>query len=298
MHNKYEDQVRLLVKTLPAIKKEECFAIKGGTAINLFCLDMPRLSVDIDLVYLPVEDRETTYKNIYTALNRIKEQLEKFGLTVRKSNNESVKLICSEGKAEIKIEPNYTLRGAVFEPTLMEVCDKVQNLFGYAKAKIISIPELWGGKICAALDRQYPRDLFDIKNLFATTGITEDIKQGFISLLLGGNRPLHEMLNPNFQMQEETIKTEFDGMSEQTFAFEDAKKIFHKLVKEINSVLKDEDKKLLLDFVQLKADLSGSPIPNLDKLPGIQWKIKNLEKLRDTNIEKFQEQYDKLKVIL
>lgn len=94
---------------------------------------MPRLSVDIDLVYLPVEDRETTYKNIYTALNRIKEQLEKFGLTVRKSNNESVKLICSEGKAEIKIEPNYTLRGAVFEPTLMEVCDKVQNLFGYGQ---------------------------------------------------------------------------------------------------------------------------------------------------------------------
>ena len=298
MEKKYFDQVDLLVKCLPIIATEKCFAIKGGTAINLFYLNMPRLSVDLDLVYLPIENRDDTYKNIRSALERVANKLKNMGYIVKSNQKSEEKLICSNGIVNIKIEPNYTLRGFVYGPKNMPLCVKAQNIFGYTEANIISESELWGGKICAALDRQHPRDLFDIKNLFVTTGITEDIKQGFISLLLGGNRPLHEMLNPNFQMQEETIKTEFDGMSEQTFTFEDAREIFHKLVKEINSVLVDEDKKLLLDFVQLKADLSRYSIPNLDKLPGIQWKIKNLEKLRDTNKEKFQEQYEKLKAIL
>lgn len=298
MEKKYFDQVDLLVKCLPIIATEKCFAIKGGTAINLFYLNMPRLSVDLDLVYLPIENRDDTYKNIRSALERVANKLKNMGYIVKSNQKSEEKLICSNGIANIKIEPNYTLRGFVYGPKNMPLCVKAQNIFGYTEANIISESELWGGKICAALDRQHPRDLFDIKNLFATTGITEDIKQGFISLLLGGNRPLHEMLNPNFQMQEETIKTEFDGMSEQTFTFEDAREIFHKLVKEINSVLVNEDKKLLLDFVQLKADLSRYSIPNLDKLPGIQWKIKNLEKLRNTNKEKFQEQYEKLKAIL
>lgn len=294
----YENQVKLLIKCLSTILKEECFAIKGGTAINIFCCDLPRLSVDIDLVYLPIEDRDTTIENINNALGRIQNNLMKIGLTTHSTGKDILKLTCSDGVAQIKIEPNYTLRGYIYEPQIMEVCNKVQKLYGYAKARIISEAELWGGKICAALDRQHPRDLFDIKNLFSTTGITEDIKRGFISLLLGGNRPLHEMLDPNFQMQETTLKAEFEGMTENVFTFEEAKAVFNRLVNEIKLALSEDDKQLLLDFVQLRADLSKSIIPNLDKLPGIQWKIKNLENLRDTNMKKFQEQYEKLKAIL
>jgi hypothetical protein len=54
--SQYIRQVDLLLKILPIVAKEPCFAIKGGTAINLFLRDLPRLSVDIDLVYLPIED--------------------------------------------------------------------------------------------------------------------------------------------------------------------------------------------------------------------------------------------------
>ena len=50
----YRRQVQLLIRVLPSIAEEACFALKGGTAINLFVRDMPRLSVDIDLTYLPV----------------------------------------------------------------------------------------------------------------------------------------------------------------------------------------------------------------------------------------------------
>lgn len=53
----YRRQVSLLIKIVPLVAKETVFALKGGTAINLFLRNMPRLSVDIDLTYLPVKDR-------------------------------------------------------------------------------------------------------------------------------------------------------------------------------------------------------------------------------------------------
>lgn len=296
MQEKYIKQVALLVKCLPIIATEECFAIKGGTAINLFFMDLPRLSVDIDLTYLPVEDRITSYQNINLALERIAKKLQNVGLKVLSNGKSEQKLICSDGTADIKIEPNYTLRGYVFEPQQRELCSKAQDLFGYAEARIISEAELWGGKICAALDRQHPRDLFDIYNLLNTVGINLEIKNGFISLLLAGNRPLHEILKPNFQMNEEIFDKEFAGMTDEHFTFDDAKQTFLTLVKNIHTILTEEDKTLLLDFVQLKANLQEVGIPNLGNLPGIKWKLKNLENLQNQNPKKFQEQYDKLKM--
>lgn len=298
MQEKYIKQVALLVKCLPIIATEECFAIKGGTAINLFFMNLPRLSVDIDLVYLPIESRDTTYQNINQALERISQKLQKIGLKVTSNRKNEQKLICSDGVSDIKIEPNYTLRGYVFEPQLMELCPKAQDLFGYAEARIISEAELWGGKICAALDRQHPRDLFDIYNLLNTVGINSEIKNGFISLLLAGNRPLHEMLKQNFRMDEDIFDKEFAGMTDESFTFDEAKRTFLKLVENIHTILTDEDKRFLLDFVQLKANLQAADISNLDKLPGIKWKLKNLENLQNQNPEKFQEQYDKLKISL
>ena len=298
MQEKYIKQVALLVKCLPIIATEECFAIKGGTAINLFFMNLPRLSVDIDLVYLPIESRDTTYQNINQALERISQKLQKIGLKVTSNRKNEQKLICSDGVSDIKIEPNYTLRGYVFEPQLMELCPKAQDLFGYAEARIISEAELWGGKICAALDRQHPRDLFDIYNLLNTVGINSEIKNGFISLLLAGNRPLHEMLKPNFQMDEDIFDKEFAGMTDESFTFDEAKRTFLELVENLHTILTDEDKRFLLDFVQLKANLQAADISNLDKLPGIKWKLKNLENLQNQNPEKFQEQYDKLKISL
>lgn len=75
--SRYKTQVDLLLQTIPFIAKEEIFALKGGTAINLFVRDMPRLSVDIDLTYIPFDDRETALKNISDGLERIKSDLEK-----------------------------------------------------------------------------------------------------------------------------------------------------------------------------------------------------------------------------
>ncbi len=69
---KYKNQLGFLLQILPHIATEECFALHGGTGINLFVRNMPRFSVDIDLTYLPIEDRPTTLYKIAEALTRIK----------------------------------------------------------------------------------------------------------------------------------------------------------------------------------------------------------------------------------
>ncbi len=76
MEIEYKKQVALLLSVLPEVAKESCFALHGGTAINLFVRDMPRLSVDIDLTYIPIEDRVTTFANISIALEKIKTTIE------------------------------------------------------------------------------------------------------------------------------------------------------------------------------------------------------------------------------
>ena len=68
MEERYLRQSELVVRCIPSIAEESCFAIKGGTAINLFELDLPRLSVDIDLTFLPVTDRDTAIREINAAL--------------------------------------------------------------------------------------------------------------------------------------------------------------------------------------------------------------------------------------
>jgi len=83
----YRRQVELLVRTLPYVAEEECFALKGGTAINLFVRDLPRLSVDIDLTYLPVADRDQSLTEIDDALKRIGVRIRSVinGITITES---------------------------------------------------------------------------------------------------------------------------------------------------------------------------------------------------------------------
>ena len=295
MENSYKEQVALLVDVLPYVAKEDCFALKGGTAINLFYNNLPRLSVDIDLTYIKFDDRQTAYMNINAALENIIKDISRAGYTARlQGNNAEKKIICSSPKATIKIEPNYTLRGYAYEPTILSICKEAEKMFSYAEIQVISKAELYGGKICAALDRQHPGDLFDIKELLDSNELTDEIVKGFVVMLLGGNRPLHEMLNPNILEQNDVFINEFHGMTDKEFTYEDHVETLKTLVDIVNANIKENYMDFLLDVVRLEHDFSNVDIPNLDKLPAIMWKVKNLEKLRSTNQGKFEEQAKKL----
>jgi len=141
---KYKAQVDLLLQTLPHVAKEEVFALKGGSAINLFVRNLPRLSVDIDLTYLPFDDRKTALLNISNALGRIKKRLEASikGINVIPTplnQGEDVKLNCQLKNAQIKIEVNTTTRGHIFPVRLLQVNEKVQDEFGkFAAMNVVS----------------------------------------------------------------------------------------------------------------------------------------------------------------
>lgn len=290
----YKNQVKLLIDVLPYIAKEECFALKGGTAINLFYNNLPRLSVDIDLTYIGFESRDMASANINNALKRIADDLNAKGYIANVQGNDiEKKIICSNKNAKIKIEPNYIIRGCIEKPEILEVCENVEDEFGYAQIQVVSKKELYGGKICAALDRQHPRDLFDVKELIEKDEINEELIKGFIAMLLSHDKPLHETLKPNIKNQTEIFEKQFQGMTNKNFSYVEHEQTLNNLI----NIIKEKIfpyKQHLLDFVSLKGDLGNFKINNLEKLPAIKWKIKNLQKLQSMNIKKFEEQYNQL----
>lgn len=296
MTNEYHNQVELLVSVLPHIAKEKCFALKGGTAINLFERDMPRLSVDIDLQYIYVDEREIAFSNINNTLDRIAKSLERVGIksVIRENDYKIRKMICSNDIASIKIEPNYIIRGCIKPTRLMQTSRKVQEVYGFAAIDLLSFGELFGGKICAALDRQHPRDLFDVKLLLENEGINQSVKEGFLVALLGHNRPPYEILKPNVQNHEKTFEKEFFGMTEKSFSYEEHLETLHRLIDTIIKIFTEQDKQFLLSFFSVEPQWNMLEIENLKNLPAIKWKLKNLEQLKMNNIHKFENQLREL----
>ncbi len=290
----YRNQVALLLDVIPELAKEACFALHGGTAINLFVRDMPRLSVDIDLTYIPIDDRATTFKNIEEALERIKVNIERAitGVSVEHKKDIS-KLLISANNAQIKLEVNQTNRGLLEAPKILELCDYAQDTFDvFCAMQTVSFGQLFGGKICAALDRQHPRDLFDVKYLLENEGFTQEVKIGFLLCLLSSNRPIAEMLDPNRIDQSATMVNQFDGMSKEVFSYEDFENTREILIETIHSNLTDSDKAFLIGFKNAEPDWG---IYDFQDFPSVQWKLQNILNLKSRNPKKHSEAHEKLK---
>jgi len=295
MQAKYKAQVDLLLSILPHVAKEESLALNGGTAINLFVRDMPRLSVDIDLTYVMVDDRETALKNIADALNQIEQHIKAaipgISLTrVPHGQGQDVKLNCQTPSAHIKIEVNTTIRGVLFPVRVMQVTESVQNEFKkFAAINVVSHAELFGGKVCAALDRQHPRDLFDVDLLLKNEGFTNEVKLGFITSMLSHARPMHELLSPHFLDQHSAFEKQFAGMTALPFPYETFEEVRKQLVSEVRKSLTDDDRKFLLSFKKGEPSWNLIPIKNLENLPAVQWKLINIQNLIKANPAKHKE---------
>jgi predicted nucleotidyltransferase component of viral defense system len=291
---KYKAQVDLLLQVLPSVAKEEIFALKGGTAINLFVRNMPRLSVDIDLTYLPIDDRSTALHKISEALGRIEKRLEESikGITITptQKDGEDVKLNCQFRNAQIKIEVNTTTRGHILPVRLLQVTETVQKEFGkFAAINVVSHAELFGGKICAALDRQHPRDFFDVYLLMGNEGYTNDVKLGFITALLSHMRTINEILYPHLLDQQSAFENQFAGMTSTKFNYQDYEATRNILISTVHSSLTETDKSFLLSFKRGGPDWDLFPIAVLKDLPAVQWKLENIKKLIHTNPKKHAE---------
>lgn len=296
----YKKQVALLIRVLPIIAKEKRLALHGGSAINLFVKEMPRLSVDIDMTYLPIKNRKDSLLEIRDILENIKEATKSRidGVLVKgptEQENEN-KLICSLKGIQIKIEVNTLIRGSLGEPELKEICKTAQKEFNlFAEITVIPFGQLYGGKICAALDRQHPRDIFDIKYLPLDNGINDDLKYGFIFSLLGSARPIHEILNPSRLDHRITLERHFSGMTRESFTYEDFEDTREKLVIAVNDILTVEDKEFLLSFKDGVPDWCKDPFKEFKIFPAIKWKLININNLKRKHPDKHKLQFGLLK---
>jgi len=162
-------------------------------------------------------------------------------------------------------------------------------------ANSLSEEELYGGKICAALDRQHPRDLFDIKLMFDGEGLTDGIRKAFIVYLVSHNRPIHEVLNPHLKNIKKDFKSSFEGMTDQDIKVNELEKVRKKLIKEVTAKLTDKEKKFILSVKEGTPQWKLMGMEHLDSLPGIQWKLANIKRMAP---EKSKKQVQKLKKVL
>ena len=291
----YVKQVALLVDIFSVVSADVDFALKGGSAINLFYQDLPRLSVDIDLVYLPVAPRKESVEKINKSLAQIQTSLLANGFqSVIVGPDESRKIFCSNGVATIKIEPNYTIRGSVLPIKSVAVCKRVQEAFGFARMQVLDMDELYAGKICAALDRQHPRDLFDIWQMYESgVGLTDRLIQCLVVYLLSHGRPAHELLDCSVKDNLDLFEGEFAGMTECAVDYATLQGTLQKLKADLLQRLTPY-RDTLVSFVELNPDFTALPFDNLDALPALKWKRMNLEKLRASNPAKFKQQAESL----
>ncbi len=304
----YEKQVRLLLRVLALIDYTHpkgdgspYFALKGGTAINFFVWDMPRLSVDIDLAYCPVNDRDTALSEIELGMQRLADAVRhKLGANVQRTQatGTSSKLLVTSDGVTIKVEPNAVIRGTVYETVVAAVRPSVESQFAMsASVRCLGQADLFGGKLCAALDRQHPRDLFDVRLLLEQTGITEDIRKAFLIYLISHPRPIAEILSPNLQLIEGIYHREFQGMSRSSISLPELQEVQAMLASHIRSLLTDTERKFLISFKRGMPDWGLLDTQHAATLPGVRWKLHNIKKLTDDK-EKHVAAFEKLKIIL
>ena len=293
MNNLYKDQVRLLLRILPVIYREEDFAVHGGTAINLFIKDLPRYSVDVDLTYIPLGPRDQSLADIDKKLAAISQQLQR---AVPDINIRPVpkKLLCTQGRSTVKIEVNGIKRGIIGPTIDLPLCDKAQAEFGmYCKARIVPVEQLYGGKIAAALSRQHPRDLFDYN--YMEPDKIDRLKRGFMFALLGSDKPFIESLAPHAINQQEALENQFRGMTDIPFTYENYETAREKLIAFINAMLSEEDKAFLVCFEEGCLQWEKSAYSDFRDFPSVQWKLLNINKLKTQNPAKHRQEVKKLK---
>ncbi len=276
-------QVALLIRILPIVAQETCFALKGGTAINLFLRNMPRLSVDIDLTYVPVDERAASLAAIDAAMKRIaariKAGIRGVGITEGKIEGTVTKLLVRAEGVQIKVEVTPVLRGCVYEPEVRAVSEAVEDAFGFAEIQVVSFADLYGGKAVAALDRQHPRDLFDARDLLASEGIDDPLRRAFVVYMLSHDRPMSEVLAPTRKNISEEFTRGFQQMTDEPVTVAELTTAREALINEIVGNMPTAHRRFLLSFERGKPDWSLLGLPGAAELPAIKWRQLNLDKL-------------------
>lgn len=249
--------------------------------------DFPRLSVDIDLAYLPLEPREIALANVRNAFAGIAANINKMpdlNAVLQDNKPDEMRIIVEDHSSlnrgtQIKIEVSPVARGTLLPTIELDVVAAVENEFGFASMKVVSLPDLYGGKLCAALDRQHPRDLFDIKLLLENQKIDRALFSGFITYLLSHKRPISEIMNPRWKDLTQVFENEFQGMTAEPVTLEALKLVPEKMMQGLKDNFNQQDYDFLVSFKKGEPDWSLACSDQIQYLPAVQWKLLNIRKM-------------------
>lgn len=194
----------------------------------------------------------------------------------------------------MKIEVNQTKRGIIGgDVQTIPLSEKAQEEFSlFCEANVVPLTQLYGGKIAAALSRQHPRDLFDVKYMDIPLS---ECREGLIFCLLGSDRPIHESFAPRLIDQREAMENQFAGMTDIPFTYEEFEETRAKLINDVKSLITEADKKFLISFESSQPEWDGYEFEYFKDYPSIQWKLLNLKKLAKQNPQKLREEVEYLK---
>lgn len=302
MDRTYADTVRLLLSVAPLVFEDDAFALKGGTALNLFLHDLPRLSVDIDVVYTPWQlPRMEALAAIATGLEAIASRVRRRGWDARAiaGNEGESKLLVEDPTSQVKIEVNTVFRGTVLPVESRALVPAAAADF----ATEFSLPtlapdELYGGKLVAALDRQHPRDLFDVHVMFESGGLTEGAVECFATYLAGHNRPTHEVLFGNDKDMGTEFRSQFSGMTRDPVALDTLLGARARLREELAARLTARQRHFLVGLARAEPDWSLLACTHAHALPALRWKLTNLLRFREQRLTDFNRQADQLEGLL
>lgn len=246
---------------------------------------MPRLSVDIDLTYLPIEDRETSLIAIGDALRRIGERIKAADNSIRVTESAPASqapanklVIRSRERVQIKVEVTPVLRGCVYQPVMMEISEKTQAQFGFAEMNVLSFSDLFAGKIMAALDRQHPRDLFDVSQLLNNEGISDEMRTALIIYLISHDKPPHSSLAPNLKDISQDYEQNFVGMTADEVSLDALTNARENLIEDVVSNMPQIHKDFLCSFYKREPQWDLLAIDGAQDLPAVRWREQNLDR--------------------
>ena len=294
------ETVRLLLQTAPEVLCAPSFALKGGTAINLFLQEMPRLSVDIDVVFTDHKAaRPDALERISSELADARQRLAARGIDaelVPAEAGEEAKLFARRGRSLVKVEVNHVFRGTLLPVETSRLVKAARDLFTVElSVPVLALSELYGSKLVAALDRQHPRDFYDIREMYRTCGLRVEIVDCFVAYLAGHNRPIHEVLFSRDQDMQPTFDNEFQGLTREPTTASELIGIRERFRSDLASLLTEPQKAFLLSMAEGEPQWPLLRFPHLAELPALRWKLHNLAKLRKSNPRKFGRQAEELR---
>ena len=299
MNREYLETARLLIQVAPLVFVDDQFGLKGGTAINLFLRDMPRLSVDLDLVFTDhAVGRKAAIDRINAAVRDAADRLRarRFEVYVPEAGGDGeTKLMVRSGAAEVKVEINTVMRGTVHRVRHANLTPLARDtLLADIEIPVLASEDVYGGKIVAALDRQHPRDLFDVMELFKHEGITPGIRRAFVVYLASHNRPVHEVLFPELRDIQMDYERNFIGMTSQPTELAELLETRDRMINELHAGLDADERRFLLSLVRAQPEWELLGIPHVSELPAVRWKLQNLARLQRERAEQFELQYTAL----